>query len=89
VPEEDAVRWFQFKQKPEARNGLEVSAQVRTARRRIRPNITIRAFHALHALPIVFVLGATKKTNLIVVAVSGSPRPEKLVGAGPSIRTLR
>ena len=83
------MRWFQFKQKPEARNGLEVSAQVRTARRRIRPNITIRALYALHALPIVFVLGATKKTNLIIVAVGGSPRPEKLVGAEASIRTVR
>jgi len=47
--------------------------------------VSVHASYALHALPIVFVLGATKKTNLIIVAVSASPRPEKLVGAEASI----
>ena len=60
-----------------------------TPRRAFRPKLTVHALYALHALPVVFVLGATKKTNLIIVAVGSSPRPKKLVGAEASIRTVR
>jgi hypothetical protein len=36
--------------------------------------------HAQHVLPVVLVLDATQTTNLVIVAVGGSPGPEKLVG---------
>ncbi|PYX08157.1 MAG: hypothetical protein DMG88_11820 [Acidobacteria bacterium] len=83
------MRWCQFKQQLEARSRLEVSTQVRTPRPGFRPKLSIHAFYALHALPVVFVAGATKKTKLIVVAVGGSPRPEKLMRAEASISTVR
>ena len=79
---QDAARRFQFDQQPEA--------GARALSRALVLNVSLwhcrtstgagPAIDAPHVVPVVFALGATQPTQLVITAVSAAQRPEKLVG---------
>jgi hypothetical protein len=82
VSQEDAMRWFQFDQQAEARPGFGAGAWFGTGRKSLFSTI-----HPPHARPVVFALRATTTTHLVVAAVGGSQRPEKLVDTDAGHKT--
>src|SRR5450755_4595631 len=72
------MRRFELDQQPQPRLRVGAAAWVRTGDAGSKSR-SWHATHAVHGRPVVFALDATTPTHLVVAAVAGSQRPEKLV----------